>query len=80
MASTTLLTIVQREILSASVFASDAITADAWATAFMVMGHERAMEVLKNHPELDAFLIYSGKDGMETFATEKIAANLKIIK
>ena len=71
---------VQREILSASVFASDAITADAWATAFMVMGHERAMEVLKNHPELDAFLIYSGKDGMETFATEKIAANLKIIK
>ena len=69
---------VQREILSASVFAVDAITADAWATAFMVMGHERAQEVLKSHPELDAFLIYSTKDGMATFTTEKISPYLKI--
>ncbi len=68
----------QREILSASVFAADAITADAWATAFMVMGHERAIEVLKNHPELDAFLIYSSKEGVATFTTERIAKFIKI--
>lgn len=69
---------VQREILSASVFAADAITADAWATAFMVMGHERALETLKKHPELDAFLIYSTSNGVETFATEKISNFIKI--
>ncbi len=68
----------QREILSASVFAADAITADAWATAFMVMGHERALEVLKKHPELDAFLIYSTRDSIATFATERISPYLKI--
>ena len=69
---------VQREILSASVFAADAITADAWATAFMVMGHERALEVLKKHTELDAFLIYSAKDSIASFATEGISPYLKI--
>ncbi|MBK5278706.1 MAG: FAD:protein FMN transferase [Bacteroidia bacterium] len=69
---------VQQEILSASVFATDAITADAWATAFMVMGHKRAFEVLKNHTELDAFLIYSTKDGVATFTTEKISQSIRI--
>jgi FAD:protein FMN transferase len=69
---------VQREILSASVFATDAITADAWATAFMVMGHERAIEVLKKHPELDAFLIYSTKEGAATFTTEKLSPYIRI--
>ena len=67
-----------RAILSASVFADDATTADAWGTAFMVMGHEKAMEILKKHPEIDAFLIYSTPDGLATFATEKISAQLKI--
>jgi len=69
---------VQREILSASVFAVDAITADAWATAFMVMGHERALETLKKHPELDAFLIYTTPDGVATFATDNIASHITI--
>lgn len=67
-----------RAILSASIFADDATTADAWGTAFMVMGHEKAIEVLKKHPEIDAFLIYSSPDGLATFATEKISTHLKI--
>jgi thiamine biosynthesis lipoprotein len=67
-----------RAILSASVFADDATTADAWGTAFMVMGHEKAIVLLKNHPEIDAFLIYSTPDGLATFATEKISAQLKV--
>lgn len=65
-------------ILSASVFAADCRTADAWGTAFMVMGHERAIEVLKANPELDAFLIYSTPDGIATFATDGISGNLEI--
>jgi FAD:protein FMN transferase len=63
----------ERAILSSSVFANDASTADAWATAFMVMGHEKAIETLKSHPELDAFFIYTSTDGKtETFMTKGI--------
>ncbi len=67
-----------REILSASVFANDCTTADAWGTAIMSMGHVKAIELLKKHPELDAFLIYSTDDGMATFATEKINKSLTV--
>jgi thiamine biosynthesis lipoprotein len=68
-----------RAILSASVFAEDATTADAWGTAIMVMGHEKAIEVIKQHPEIEVFLIYSTPEGIATFATEKIRSNLKLI-
>jgi thiamine biosynthesis lipoprotein len=65
----------QREILSASVFAIDATTADVWGTAFMAMGHEKAIELLKQHPELDAILMYSGNEGeIETYVTPAITA------
>jgi thiamine biosynthesis lipoprotein len=67
-----------RAILSASVFADNATLADAWGTAMMVMGHEKAIEVLKKHPEIDAFLIYTTPNGIATFATEKIANQIKI--
>jgi FAD:protein FMN transferase len=63
----------QRAILSASIFTTDCITADAWGTAMMVMGHERAIDITKSHPELEVILIYSNADGkMETFITEGI--------
>lgn len=54
---------VQHSLLSATVLASDCATADAYATAFMVLGIERAQLLLKKHPELEAFLIYSDADG-----------------
>jgi thiamine biosynthesis lipoprotein len=69
----------ERSILSASVFASDCITADAWGTAFMVMGHEKGIEVLKFHPELDVFFIYSTPSGIATFATPGISDNLELV-
>ena len=43
--------------------ADNCATADAYATAFMVMGLERSKAVLDRHPELMAYLIYSDKDG-----------------
>lgn len=70
----------QKAILSASVFANDCTTADAWGTAFMVMGHEKAIETLKSHPELDAFLIYSTPNGVATFVTEGISKQLEIVR
>ncbi|MBK7651096.1 MAG: FAD:protein FMN transferase [Flammeovirgaceae bacterium] len=65
-------------LLSASIFTEDATTADAWGTAMMVLGHERAIELCKKHPELGVFLIYSTPEGIATFATENIKEYLTI--
>ena len=54
---------VQHSLLSATVLAHDCATADAYATAFMVMGIDRARELLSRHPELKAYLIYQGRNG-----------------
>ena len=54
---------VQHSLLSATVIANSCAEADAYATAFMVMGVERAKEVLKQHQELMAYFIYVGHDG-----------------
>jgi FAD:protein FMN transferase len=70
---------VQRALLSASIFTTDCITADAWGTAIMVMGHEKAIEILEEHPELEVLLIYSTPDGkMETFVTPGISSLVKV--
>ncbi|MFZ5973441.1 MAG: FAD:protein FMN transferase [Bacteroidota bacterium] len=71
---------VQHNLLSASVFAADCTTADAWGTALMVMGYEKAVETLKANPHIDAFLIYSTPGGNATFATPGIQASLEIIE
>ena len=54
---------VQHSILSATVVAKNCATADAFATSFMVMGLDKAKEVLKKHPELAAYLIYADYKG-----------------
>ena len=54
---------VQHDLLSASVFAADCTTADAWATAFMVMGTEKSLETLEKHPELEVILMYTNAQG-----------------
>lgn len=54
---------VQHSILSSTVLASDCATADAYATAFMVLGLDKAKAVLKRHPELSAFFIYADDSG-----------------
>ena len=54
---------VQHSILSATVLAAHCAEADAYATAFMVMGMQRAQDILKQHPELMAYLIYTDSKG-----------------
>lgn len=54
---------VQHSLLSATVLANDCATADAYATAFMVMGIEKAKRVLENHKEIMAYFIYSDPKG-----------------
>ena len=62
---------VQHSILSSTVIAQDCATADAYATAFMVLGMDEAKKVLAKHPELTVFFIYSDKEGeMKEWMTE----------
>jgi FAD:protein FMN transferase len=62
---------VTHSLLSASVFAPDGITADAYATAFMVMGLEKAIEFVEARDDLEAFFIYStGGDQVEIVASQ----------
>jgi len=57
---------VQQDILSSTVIAPDCLTADAYATAFMVMGLEKAKKVLDKDSSLKAYFIVAdenSKDG-----------------
>ncbi|NLJ08344.1 MAG: FAD:protein FMN transferase [Sphingobacteriales bacterium] len=55
------------DLLSASVIAEKCIEADAWATAFMVMGKEKSLNILKNQPNLAVFFIYKDENNKERF-------------
>ena len=54
---------VQHSLLSATVVANDCMTADAYATAFMVMGVEKALEMAESNPAIEAFFIFSDEEG-----------------
>ena len=54
---------VQHNILSATVLANNCAMADAYATAFMVMGLDGAKKVLDRHQDLMAYLIYTDANG-----------------
>lgn len=54
---------VKSNLLSVTVLADDCMTADAYATAAMVMGLERSKSLFSLLDNLDAFLIYSDQYG-----------------
>jgi thiamine biosynthesis lipoprotein len=55
-------------LLSVTVIAPNCMTADAYATAFAVMGLEKSKIFLKTHPEMDAYFISADSSGK--FQTE----------
>ncbi|MBK9359083.1 MAG: FAD:protein FMN transferase [Bacteroidales bacterium] len=57
---------VNHTVLSVSVLADDCISADAYATSFIVMGLDKTKKFLAQHPELDAYIIYSDDSGKLT--------------
>ncbi len=62
---------VNHSLLSATVIAPDCISADAYATSFMVMGAEKAKLFVASHPELDVYLISDdNKGGYSVFISE----------
>jgi len=64
---------VQHSLLSASVIAPDCMTADAYATAFMVLGLEKSKAIVEQDPNLEAYFIYADEEGKyQTYSSEKL--------
>lgn len=62
-------------LLSASVFSKEALTSDALATGFLVLGLEESKRFLSEHPEIQVFFIYSDEQGnMQVYITEKLGS------
>lgn len=53
----------EQNILSATVLAKDCMTADAYATAFMAMGLEQAVQLADKIPSVEYYLIYTDSIG-----------------
>lgn len=63
---------VRHSLLSATVIANDAITADGLATSFMVMGLQKTKEFLSENKQYSAYLIYCDENGkMKTWYSEE---------
>ena len=51
--------------------------ADAYATAFMVMGVRKSKQFLKSHPELEIYLVYTGEDDdWKTYISPKMVERI----
>ena len=70
---------IQHSLLSATVLTDRCAKADAYATAFMVMGLEKAKTLLRRHPDLMAYLIYSDDNGqMKVWYSPSLKANVEL--
>jgi thiamine biosynthesis lipoprotein len=68
-------------LLSASVIARDCMTADAYATAFMVMGVEHSKQFLTAHPDLglEVYFIYDEDGRLKTYTSPSLQQSIKTI-
>ncbi|MEM6987594.1 MAG: FAD:protein FMN transferase [Pseudomonadota bacterium] len=60
---------ITHRLASVSVYAADSATADAWATALMVLGEEKGFEVAEQR-ELAAYFLYKDDSGFSARVTE----------
>jgi thiamine biosynthesis lipoprotein len=72
---------VRHTLLSATVVTDNCALADAYATAFMVVGLEKSKEILKENPTLEALLIYTNEKGtLSSYSTPKLAEAIEIVE
>ena len=69
----------RQNILSATVIADDAMTADAYATAFMVMGLDLSKQFLEENKDLnlEVFFIYDENNIWKTYSSESLKNKIK---
>jgi thiamine biosynthesis lipoprotein len=66
--------ISRNSLLSVSIIANECAMADGVATGCIVMGKEKAIDFLSNHPEFEAYLVYSDDNGnYKTWMSAKLA-------
>lgn len=65
-------------ILSSTVVAATATDADAYATAFMVMGSEKAIAFAESRPDLQVFFVYTLPNG-QTATYHSASLNIELI-
>lgn len=68
---------VTHNLLGATVFANNCMEADAYATAFMVMGLEKTREFVSKNPGIEVYLIYDKGGELAVFYTEKLGEYLE---
>lgn len=69
---------VNHNLLSATVIANDCMTADAWATAFMVMGFEEAKRISQTKKDLEVAFIYADEKGQNRlYLSEGLTQKIK---
>jgi len=72
---------VNHNLLSATVLAKDCMTADAYATALMVMGTDKAIALDSALKEIEVFLIFSDSNGgFKTYASESLKPFLSFVQ
>lgn len=72
---------VKHSLISVSVLAPTCAEADAYATAFMVMGTEKTKEFISRHPSLNVYLISSNYKGdWVTWMSDGLKEKLTVIK
>ena len=54
---------VQHSLLSSTVLADNCMTADAFATAFMVLGVDAAKKIVEKTSGIEVYFVYVGEDG-----------------
>jgi len=70
---------VKHNLLSTTILAPTAAEADAYATACMVMGLEKAKSFLEKNEQLEGVLIYDVEGELKTFATAGIAEQMEVL-
>ena len=69
---------VEHSLLSTTVLADNCMTADAYATAFMVLGLEKSITLSKQVPEIEVYFIYADEDGSyQSYVSEGFKKLLK---
>ena len=67
---------VEHNLLCAVVISSSATLSDAYATYFMVVGLEKAREILAGIPEMEAYLVYGDQQDMKVYYTPGLEKKL----
>ncbi len=67
-------------LLSTSVFAPDCMMADAYATAFMVLGLEQSIKIVEADPNLEAVFIFQTEEELDIYESTGISEYLQVLK